>query len=70
MKQVLIAKRQAAEHVKYYLGSDQVFRRRANRTRFSEIRAMLLRMAELHQRLAALGERREGILEKRLECSP
>jgi hypothetical protein len=70
MQQVLIAKRQAAEHVKYYLGSAQVFRRRANRTRFSEIRAMLLRMAELHQRLAALGDRREGILEKRLECSP
>lgn len=64
MQQVQIAKRQAAKHAKYCLDSAEEFRKRSSRTRFPEVRDMLLRMAALHQRLAELGERAEEVLDR------
>jgi hypothetical protein len=63
MEQVLIAKKQSAKFVEYYVASAEEFRRRASRTRFREIRAMLSHMAELHQSLAGLGQRAEEALD-------
>lgn len=63
MEQVLIAKKQSAKYAEYYLASAEEFRKRASRTRFPEVRAMLSRMAELHQSLARLGERADEALD-------
>jgi hypothetical protein len=60
---VLIAKPQAAKYTEYYVASAEELRRQADRTRFPELRTMLLRIAELHRRLARHGEQTEGVPE-------